>query len=93
MKKLPTSEKFFLKKAKELDSDPDDMPEWMIDAAIEFAKMHVKAALEKAYMDSELRISVEGDDLQYQDIYEDGTISITVSKKSIIDAYPENLIK
>ena len=40
---IPTAMNFFLKKCKELKSDEEDMPEWMIDSAIEFAKLHVEA--------------------------------------------------
>lgn len=42
---IPTAKEFYKKKSKELNSDPEDMPGWMIDAAREFAALHVDAAL------------------------------------------------
>ena len=64
-------------------------------AMIEFAKMHVQEALEKAYLDSEMRVS-ENDTNEYPsftDNYDDGYVTITVSKDSILNAYPlENII-
>ena len=65
------------------------------DMLIEFAKMHVQEALEKAYLDSEMRVS-ENDTNEYPsftDNYDDGYVTITVSKDSILNAYPlENII-
>ena len=65
------------------------------DMLIEFAKMHVQEALEKAYLDSEMRVS-ENDTNEYPsftDNYDDGYVTITVSKDSLLNAYPlENII-
>ena len=65
------------------------------EAMIEFAKMHVQEALKKAYLDSEMRVS-ENDTNEYPsftDNYDDGYVTITVSKDSILNAYPlENII-
>jgi hypothetical protein len=53
MNKIPTVDEFYLQKAKELHSDPEDMPQWMIEAANEYAilkaKLHVEAALKAVY--------------------------------------------
>lgn len=45
---IPTAEEFYKNKSKELKSDPEDMPGWMIEAAKELAALHVNAALKKA---------------------------------------------
>jgi hypothetical protein len=45
IKTIPTAEEFFHNKSKELNSDPEDMPEWMIDAAVSFAKDILDEAL------------------------------------------------
>jgi len=63
--------------------------------AIEFAKYHVKLALEKAYLNSEMRVS-ENDTSEtpsFTDNYDDGCVTITVSKDSILNAYPLDNIK
>ena len=66
-----------------------------IKGMIEFAKMHVQEALEKAYLNSEMRVS-ENDNNEYPSFtnnYDDGYVTITVSKDSILNAYPlENII-
>ena len=65
------------------------------DMLIEFAKMHVQEALEKAYLDSEMRVS-ENDTNEYPsftDNYDDGYVTITVSKDSILNAYSLENIK
>lgn len=54
---VPSAEEFFLKKSNELQSDPEDMPDWMIEAAKELAKMHVKAALCAAAFSDDLEHS------------------------------------
>lgn len=62
---------------------------------IEFAQMHVHAALEAAFNDSEMRVS-ENDTNEYPsftDNYDDGYVTITVSKDSILNAYPLTNIK
>ena len=62
---------------------------------IEFAKIHVKAALDAAFLNSEMRIS-ENDTTEFPnftDNYDDGYVTITISKNSILSAYPEELIK
>ncbi|HUU86962.1 MAG TPA: hypothetical protein VMX17_04325 [Candidatus Glassbacteria bacterium] len=51
-KKIPTAKEFFDNKSKELNSDPEDMPEWMIEASIEFAKMHITRALSEVRTES-----------------------------------------
>ena len=65
------------------------------DMLIEFAKMHVEAALKEAYNNSEMRVS-ENDTNEipsFTDNYDDGYVTITVSKDSILNAYPlENIV-
>ena len=64
-------------------------------AMIEFAKLHVEQALEAAFNNSEMRVS-ENDTSEtpsFTDNYDDGYVTITVSKNSIINAYPLDLIK
>ena len=66
-----------------------------IKGMIEFATYHVEQALEKAYLDSEMRVS-ENDTNEYPsftDNYDDGYVTITVSKDSILNAYPLENIK
>ena len=66
-----------------------------IKGMIEFAKYHVEKALEKAYLDSEMRVS-KNDTNEYPsftDNYDDGYVTITVSKDSILKAYPLENIK
>lgn len=48
MSNIPTAEEFFINKSEQLNSDKEDMPQWMINASIEFAKIHVEAALKAA---------------------------------------------
>jgi hypothetical protein len=62
---------------------------------IEFAKLHVEAALQEAFLNSEMRVS-ENDTNEhpsFTDNYDDGYVTITVSKDSIINAYNFNNIK
>jgi len=69
--------------------------EFAIKLAIEFAKLHVEAALQEAFLNSEMRVS-ENDTNEhpsFTDNYDDGYVTITVSKDSIINAYNFNNIK
>ena len=62
---------------------------------IEFAKIHVEAALKEAFNNSEMRVS-ENDTNEYPsftDIYDDGYVTVTVSKDSILNAYSLENIK
>ena len=62
---------------------------------IKFAKLHVEAALKEAYNNSEMRVS-ENDTNEipsFTDNYDDGYVTITVSKDSILNAYPLENIK
>ena len=64
-------------------------------AMIEFAKLHVEAALKEAFNNSEMRVS-ENDTNEYPsftDNYDDGYVTIKVSKDSILNAYTLNNIK
>ena len=63
--------------------------------AVEFAKLHVQEALEECFLNSEMRVS-ENDTNEipiFTDNYDDGYVTITISKESMIDAYPLTLIK
>ena len=65
------------------------------EALIEFAKLHVEAALKEAYNNSEMRVS-ENDTNEipsFTDNYDDGYVTITVSKDAILNAYPLENIK
>lgn len=97
MSKIPTAEEklkanFYNGSFIEIHSgDFEDLKNIMI----EFAKLHVKAALEKAFVNSEMRVS-ENDTNEYPsftDNYDDGYVTITVSKDSILNAYPLENIK
>ena len=62
---------------------------------IEFARMHVEAALKEAFNNSEIRVS-ENDTNEYPSFvnnYDDGYVTITVSKDSILNSYPLSKIK
>lgn len=62
---------------------------------IEFARLHVEEALHQAFLNSKIRVEdpFTNDEPEIRDIYEDGCISITIQKKSILNAYPLDLIK
>ena len=61
---IPTAENFFNLESDKLNSDKNDIPKWMINSAIEFAKLHVKAALKAA-------TKVDFDDVGFDDIAND----------------------
>jgi hypothetical protein len=52
MDNIPTAKEFFLSESKRLNSDPEDMPEWMFESAKQFAKLYLKTALDKIYEES-----------------------------------------
>ena len=81
MKKTPTSEEFFLSKSKELISDSEDMPKWMIEAAIEFAKLHVEEAVKEITEKAKAYPRSNGE-------WVSSTATAFIDKQSIIDAYP-----
>lgn len=74
--KIPAAEEFF-------NQYGGYTREEMLIRAIEFAKMHVKAALEAAVENETARIYC-------RDSYDE---FIEINKESILTAYPENLIK
>ena len=91
-KEIPTARIFLQNLIEENNYDSNIDIE---DAMIEFAKLHVEAALKEAYLNSEMRVS-ENDTNEFQsftDNYDDGYVTITVSKDSILNAYPLNNIK
>lgn len=89
--KLPTAEEF-LNEHHQISHYYDDKGKQMVvpdsqvqQAMIEFTKLHVQAALEAAAEQSRLK-----KDCVYNDAQECRTV---VNKQSILNAYPENLIK
>ena len=63
--------------------------------AIQFAKLHVTKALDQAFLNIEMRVSENetNETPSFTDNYDDGYVTITVSKSSILDAYPLDNIK
>ena len=89
MKNIPTAEEFYDKK------DINGLPMSFNEKMIEFAKLHVETALKEAFLNSEMRVS-ENDTNEYPSFvsnYDDGYVTITVSKDSILNAYPLTNIK
>ncbi len=88
--KIPTAEEFYKQTTGCVMNHRD-----IKIAMIEFAKLHVEAALKEAYNNSEMRVS-ENDTNEipsFTDNYDDGYVTITVSKDSILNAYPLKNIK
>ena len=85
MKKLPTADEFYDK------SDHDSI----IDIMIDFAKLHVEAALKEASKKTFVEfIDLTSDEIfDYSDVLYDDNIGITVNKESILNAYPLTNIK
>jgi hypothetical protein len=77
MKNIPTAKEFLESKEFPGDIDYGRTDKWMI----EFAKLHVQAALKAAANNVEI---------QYD--YWDGVKEAYVSEKSILNAYPDNFI-
>jgi len=67
--RIPTAEEFLMSKV-------ETRSKWVTDIMVEFAKLHVKAALEAAADKAELN-----------------EMTMTPDVKSILNAYPETLIK
>jgi hypothetical protein len=87
MEKTPTAKEFMQGKAFSIPSIEKMM--------IEFAKLHVEAALKEVFLNSEMRVS-ENDTNEYPSFtnnYDDGYVTITVSKDSILNSYPLDKIK
>lgn len=85
--KIPTAEEF-LDKNRDIQSDYDYETSKMM---IEFAKLHVKAALESAA--NNVRLSKNGSDLPYGEHHSEKCGTWTVNKKFITEAYPLENIK
>lgn len=87
--KIPTAKDFWNNSCitNELKSPGDIM--------IEFARLHVKEALKAAVNNSEVRITENAlIETGYCDTsYDDGVKTITCDRESILNAYPEDLIK
>jgi hypothetical protein len=83
-----TAKQFFKNEAKKLQSDWEDVPLWMIDSAIKFAKLH---CLEQSKVISEKAATIliedqcplTGQEFEVREI----------DKNSILNAYPLDLIK
>ena len=83
---IPTAEEFLKEKCYITKEDVEDIHDSLLnvkDAMIKFAKIHVEAALKEAFLNSEMRVS-ENDTTE---------VTITVSKDSILNAYPLENIK
>ena len=95
MSKIPTA-KLILTGKETYDSEYPTVSKYdALEAMIEFAKLHVEASLKEAYNNSEMRVS-ENDTNEipsFTDNYDDGYVTITVSKDSILNAYPLENIK
>lgn len=97
MKKLPTAKEFFLKEVFPVshESKPDEVELWYetdghakqsVDIMIEFAKMHVDAALKAASEKAKITYEYSGNTgSEYCDEY--------VDKDSILNSYPLENIK
>lgn len=90
MNKIPTADEF-------LDSHPMDENESIHDDCkrnmLEFAKLHVKAALEAVTNNAKMECNYENGRYSTDDYYATDYGSITIDKRSILDAYPESNIK
>lgn len=83
MSKIPTAKEYFAKRYNELGIyHADDMQDEDSVIAIEYAKLHVKAALEAARQNAKLK---------YQD-FGDGDLE-GIDAQSILSAYPETNIQ
>jgi|GEM_PF-2892267 len=85
---IPTAKEF-------LESKHIEGSEPRCKAMIEFARLHVTETLKQAFLNSEMMIS-ENDiskTRSFTDIYDDGCVTITVSKDSILNSYSLDLIK
>jgi hypothetical protein len=108
-KRIPTAEEMYQKWFKEamenLEKPPDnDGPSLMIKYFKEFAKLHVKAALQAASTKATLKIEnfFWGRDTPYDTSFEEeyrghegvdeDPVHVSVNKDSILNAYPETNI-
>lgn len=83
MEKLPTAEEFLMEKYSVGLDSITHMP----DHLIEFAKLHVKAALQNAVNNVSVNTNYEFNGESEIEVY-DG-----INKDSILDSYPEENIK
>ena len=98
---IPTAEHFLIKQGCQRaepgeqffdDVQPKDL--------IEFAKSHVRAALEAAYSESKMKVHSQGGISDYSTLKKSlrkselkNVLSVEVYKDSILNAYPEENIK
>lgn len=100
MSKIPTAEEWLdnHKELSEYDAESHDEGGYsgvnrqgLYRIMIEFAKLHVKAALETAYKNGKIDFTDEsGTDTST--MYLTNETAIKINKESILSAYPENLI-
>jgi len=94
---IPTVEQLLIEEAKNFSSPltPEGLQLLVINVATELAKLHVTKALDQAFLNSKMRVSENNtnETLSFIDNYDDGDVTITVSKSSILDAYPLDNIK
>ena len=105
MKQLPTAEELMKKVANEhsyetwgemmYDTHEHSQIEYTREAMIEFAKLHVQAALESAVENGKVRLA--NDWVRKQETIHPnslvGSITIKLDKQSILNAYPLDNIK
>ena len=98
--KIPTTEELFEEYSdwctfEERDNEYLVDKECFQEAMIKFAKLHVTEALKQTYDNSKMKVSENGTN-EYPDFidnYNDGYVTIIISKDSILNAYPLDLIK
>lgn len=101
MEKIPTAKDYFLQKvfprsffesrdSVELDYEIDHSKQESVQIMIEFARLHVEAALEEAFEKAEMDYTYEGSGGEFDDqtVYRH-----FVKKDSIITSYPLDNIK
>ncbi len=101
MKQIPTAEEF-LNNHPQISHYYDDKTDKMVcfseqveQAMIEFAKLHIEAALkevnEKAYV--EFVDLVSGEIFDYPDVLVEEGVEININKNSILNSYPLENVK
>lgn len=101
MSKIPTAEELLNSKEYEPDKGisfedyhGDSVSGTAERAMIEFAKLHVKAALEAAAKEASLRVEETGSNTRYKSHFSSyNNQTYIVAKDSILNAYPDNLIQ
>jgi len=89
MNTLPTAKEFFNDRSDELNSNKEDIPQWMIKTSIEFAKLYVEAQREAILKN--IKVSNGGTWKTNEGYLQSDPAK--VNKESILNAYPLTLIK